>query len=121
MGKPKQYTASQFIDAIRNSGGIVSTVASRVGCDWHTAKRYIDELPTVAQAYADECEAVLDLAESKIIVSIKDGDTQNAKWYLSKKGKHRGYGETLSLTGPDDGPIPVSLVNYRAGIAQTEE
>lgn len=120
MGKPKQYTASQFIDAIKNSGGIVSTIAARVGCDWYTAKRYIDGMPTVAQAYADECEAVLDLAESKIIMSIKDGDTHDAKWYLTKKGKHRGYGEVLTLRGEDDSPIPVSLVNYRAAIAETE-
>ena len=120
MGKPKQYTASQFIDAIKNSGGIVSTIAARVGCDWYTAKRYIDGMPTVAQAYADECEAVLDLAESKLIMSIKDGNTQDAKWLLSKKGKHRGYGEVLTLSGPDDGPIPVDLVNYRAAIAETE-
>lgn len=102
MGKPKQYTASQFIDAIRNSGGIVSTIAARVGCDWHTAKRYIDGMPTVAQAYADECEALLDLAESKIIMSVKDGNTQDAKWLLTKKGKHRGYGDAVELSGAID-------------------
>ena len=116
MAKSKQYTAEQFIEAIRNSGGIVSTIASRIGTDWHTAKRYIDGMPTVAQAYADECEAVLDLAESKLIMSIKDGNTQDAKWYLSKKGKSRGYGDVLQHEGSDGGPVVlrVEYVNKRA-------
>lgn len=26
----------------------------------------------------------------------------------------------VEISGPDDGPIPVALVNYRAGIAETE-
>ncbi len=27
----------------------------------------------------------------------------------------------VEISGPDDGPIPVNVVNYRAGIAQAEE
>ena len=57
------YTAEQFIKAIPGSGGIISTIARRVGCGWHTARDYVDKHPSVKQAYDDECEAVLDLAE----------------------------------------------------------
>ena len=35
----------------------------------------------------------------------------------------RGWGKVatpVEVSGPDDGPIPVSLVNYRVGIAETE-
>ena len=45
----------------------------------------------MAQAYADECEVVLDLSEMTIFKSIKAGDSGDAKWYLTKKGKGRGY------------------------------
>lgn len=100
-----QYTAAQFIKAIPGSGGIVSTIAARVGCDWHTARKYIDDFPTVAQVYRDETEKVKDRAESVLIASINDGNTQDAKWYLSKKAKERGYGDALALTGEDGGPI----------------
>ena len=43
------YTAKQFIEAIPGSGGIVSTIARRVGCNWYTAKKYIDNYPTVVK------------------------------------------------------------------------
>ena len=99
------YTAQVFLEAIPGTGGIVSAIARKVGCDWNTAKKYIDQYPTVRAAYDAECEAMLDLAESTVLKNIKDGDTQDAKWYLTKKGKRRGYGDTVALTGEGGGPV----------------
>jgi hypothetical protein len=101
------YTATQFIEAIRGSGGIVSTIAKRVGCTWHTARKYIDDYPTVTRAYADETESVTDLAETALIKAIQDGDIGAVKYYLSTKGKHRGYVERQELTGADGGAVVV--------------
>ncbi len=104
------YTAQVFIDAISGTGGIVSAIARKVGCDWNTAKKYIDTYPTVRAAYDAECEAMLDLAESAVLRNIKlaaqgEGDTADAKWYLTKRGKRRGYGDAVEVTGKDGGPI----------------
>ena len=33
----QRYNNSQFEAAIRNSGGIIATIAKRVGCDWCNA------------------------------------------------------------------------------------
>lgn len=106
------YTAQVFIDAISGTGGIVSAIARKVGCDWNTAKKYIDNYPTVRAAYDAECEAMLDLAESAVLRNIKlaaqgEGDTADAKWYLTKKGKRRGYGEAMEVTGEGGGPVQV--------------
>lgn len=90
-GKNGSYTAGQFIDAIPGSGGIISTIAKRVGCAWHTAKKYIDGYATVKQAYDDECEKLTDAAESTVIKAIMDNDLGAAKWYLTMKAKDRGY------------------------------
>jgi len=89
-----KHRVQDFIDAIPGTGGIISTIAKKVGCSWHTAKRYIETYPTIAQAYADECAVVLDLAETKVISAINDGDIQTAKWYLTMKGQGRGYTRT---------------------------
>ena len=94
MGAKNHYKAQQFIDAIPGTGGIISTIAAKVGCAWHTAKKYIDGYPTIQKAYQDECEKVLDLAETVIITSIKNKDEQTAKWYLTMKGHDRGYVKT---------------------------
>ncbi len=87
----ERYRAAQFIEAIKGTGGIISSIASRVGCSWHTAKRYVKLYPTVGRAYDDECEAILDLAEVKTIGLIKEGDAMMIRYYLSTKGRHRGY------------------------------
>ena len=105
-----KYTANDFISAIPGTGGIVSAIARKVNCDWATARKWIDEYPTVKRAYDAECEAMLDLAESTVLKAIKDGDTSDAKWYLTKKGKKRGYGETIEVMGEGGGPIPILVV-----------
>ena len=112
------YTAAVFIEAIPGTGGIISTIASRVGCDWHTAKKYCtrETTPhvTVAQAYEDECSMVLDLAESVVISELRKRDIATAKWYLSKKGKHRGYADKQEVelgTKGDGGGFKVQFVS----------
>ena len=93
----KKFTAEQFLTAIPKTGGIVSTIAARVGCSWATARKFIDTHPTVLAAYKDECETVLDMAESKLITAMNENDIESIKWYLARKGKHRGYSEKMEL------------------------
>ena len=101
------YHTEQFIKAIPGTGGIISTIANRVGCDWHTAKKYIVNHPTVARAYQDECEKIGDLAETglytalraeterdesgKVIRVIKPAEPWAVKFYLTTKARSRGY------------------------------
>ena len=121
MTRTRTYTATQFIKAIPGSGGIISTIAKRVGCEWHTAKSFIDTYPTVKQVYDNECESVLDLCQSTIIKSIQNGDTGDAKWYLSRKGKDRGFVERSEVTGADGDAIPVAFVDYRYGLKSSDD
>jgi len=106
VGKPL-YTAQQFIEAIPGTGGIVTAIAKRVGCAWNTARKYIDSHPTVRAAYDNECESVLDLAEAKTIEAIKSGDSAMIRYYLSTKGKNRGYTERQEITGAEGKPVLV--------------
>lgn len=99
------YTAEQFIKAIPGTAGIISKIAERIGCAWHTAKKYINKMPTVQRAYQDECDTVLDMAESKLLKAIENDDHIMIRYYLSTKGKHRGYTERKEVTGADAGPI----------------
>ena len=109
-------TAAQFFAAIPGSGGIITTIAHRVGCAWITARKFIDEHPTVRKAYDDELESIADMAEGTLLKSIKDGNTQDAKWYLARirRGK---FGESLAVTGKDGTP----LFDMPAWIARAEQ
>lgn len=121
MGKPR-YKTQDFINAIPGTGGIVSSIARKVGCVWNTANVWIQK-PTVKRAYDDECEAVIDTAEGVVIGNIqaavrkqqkgiKDGDpvivdSADAKWYLSRKGKRRGYADKQEIEQTGDVTIRV--------------
>jgi len=99
-----------FLDAIPGTGGIITAIARRVGCSWHTADKYIKRYPTIQQAYRDECERVLDIAESKVIELISAGDPQMLRYYLSTKGKKRGYTERQEVTGENGAAIAFRII-----------
>ena len=105
-----RYKAQEFIEAIPGTGGIITTIAKRVGCAWHTAKKYVDNYPTIREAYDDECAAVLDMAESKVIKAMNDDDISTVRWYLATKGRHRGYVERKEHAGVKDAPL--YIVNW---------
>ena len=103
-----------IIEAIKDSGGIMSTIARRLGVTWHTADSWVKQYDETKQALQDERETILDLAESTLFRNIKDGNSQDAKWLLSTMGKNRGYNERQEITGVDGGPIDVNAIIRKA-------
>ena len=103
-----------IIEAIKDSGGIMSTIARRLGVTWHTADTWVKQYDETKQALQDERETILDLAESTLFRNIKDGNSQDAKWLLSTMGKNRGYSERHEITGADSGPIDVNAIIRKA-------
>jgi len=79
------YKADDFIRVMPQTGGVISVIAKRVGCSWHTAKKYIEEFPTVKKAYEAEKRAVDDKAVSNVFKAISDGDLETSKWWLRMK------------------------------------
>lgn len=88
----KTFQKSDIKKAIKGSGGIISKIASRLKCDWHTAKKYINK-HNLNRLLDNEIETTLDIAESKLIENIKEQDNTAIIFYLKTKGKHRGYVE----------------------------
>ena len=101
----KTYTKERVEKAIKSSVGIMSTIARKLGCEWHTAQVYVNRWACTRAAYANEQESILDVAESKAYTLINEGDAGMIKWFLSRKGKGRGYTERTEITGADGGAI----------------
>lgn len=93
----KNYENTTIKKAIEDSGGIIATIAERLGCEWHTAKKYIEASEDTKRAYEAETESVIDLAESKLIENIGANDNTAIIFYLKTKGKKRGYIEKTQL------------------------
>ena len=91
MGRHRNFKKKDVLDAINGSYGIVSTVAAKVRCNWHTADEYIKKWPETLQALNDEEESKLDFVEGKAIKKINEGDGSMIRFYLATKGKRRGF------------------------------
>lgn len=119
-----RYTQDDTLAAIKNSYGVILTIAQRLNCDWATARKYINRWESTRNAFTEEREIILDEAETVIHKAITGGDTQlavgTAKWILSTLGKKRGYTEQSELIhgfGDDDNKLIIQFV----GTEKTEK
>lgn len=123
----RKVKAQTVLEAIPDSAGIISTIAARMRVDWHTAKKAIEENEEAKLAYEAEVEKRLDHAESVILINIRKSikqqekgyfaDSSDAKWYLSKMGKKRGYTD-LDITS---GGKPIGWKDFiNGGDSDTE-
>lgn len=123
MGRHRNFKKKDVLDAIDGSYGIVSTVAAKLHCNWHTADEYIKKWPETLQALSDEEESKLDFVEGKAIKKINEGDGAMIRFYLATKGKKRGFtyeeriedndtdgddGLTVICDGPEVDPQPIN-------------
>ena len=107
-GRPEiSFTELQVLDAIKGSCGIMARVAKTLGCDWATARKYVERYESAGKAMSDELETVLDTAENNLFQAINAKDLDAIKWFLSRKGRSRGYADRTEHTGKDGGPIEV--------------
>ena len=106
-----RYDRQTVLDAISGSGAIMSTIAKRLNCGWATARSYVQRWEETQQAYEDEEQTILDMAESTLYQAIRNNDVQAAKWVLSTKGKARGFSEKYEheVTGAGGGPVEVKV------------
>lgn len=91
MGRRRILKEKDLLANIKDSYGIISTIAARLHCDWHTVDDAIKLSPACTRALEDEREAVIDFTEGKAIERIKDGDGAMIRFMLATKGKKRGY------------------------------
>lgn len=87
----KKITKNIFIEAIKNSGGVLSIIAHKLGVTRGAVTHYIDKNEDLLPLIQDEKEQMLDLAENKLGGLIDQGEFNAIRFYLKTKGKARGY------------------------------
>lgn len=117
----KKITKEQMLDAIKGSSGIITVIQRKITnsigehLSWATTRKYIEKWKETQEAYKEEKEVILDIAEQNIYAEIVNKkDVALSKWYLATKGKDRGYNPnpTLQLTNTD--PLNINLVGDMA-------
>jgi hypothetical protein len=107
MGKP---SIEIILKAINGSGGVMSTIAKRLKVEWHTAQSYVNSSEETKQAYQNEEEWILDIADAKLYDNVKQGDLAAIKWLKATKGKKRGYVEKqdIGFTDKNGDDVPIN-------------
>ena len=114
MGNKPRYPISQVIQAIRDTKGLASLAAVKLGCDPDTVRNYAKRHPSVAAAIKEERSRMTDVAELALYNCIMRGDGWAVCFYLKTQGRDRGYVERHELTGADGGPIELAAVTLAA-------
>lgn len=107
----------KVIEALRQSGGVVSAAARKLNVTRKTVYEWIK----VDDALKDACEQIrdetIDLAEGVILKAISESNLDATKFFLRCMGKARGWTEQRIVSGPDGGPVQVAQVpDLLAGI-----
>jgi predicted transcriptional regulator len=96
MPKPR-ITQDEWIEAVRNSAGVVALVAAKLGVSRQTIWEHRKKHAWLDEAFKETVEQSLDLAESNISAALQAGNLKATMWYLERKGKTRGFGRELQI------------------------
>ena len=64
-----------------------------LGCKYTTLNRYLERYPSLQTALNEIDEQYKDMAEFSLLKQVKKENTQATLFYLSRKGKDRGYAD----------------------------
>jgi len=99
----------QLEDVLRSVGGIQAAAARKLGISRQAINKRVRGDAKLSAICDEVVEVNVDLAESKLLTAIKDGNMTAVIFYLKTKGKARGYVERQEQTGPAGGPVEVDI------------
>ena len=86
-----------MLSALEKSLGIVTSACAKVGISRVTHYIWLKEDEEYRKSVEDVENIALDFAESQLHKQIGEGSTQATTFYLSRKGKGRGYVERQEI------------------------
>lgn len=88
-----KISAEKLITAAEKSNGIMSVCARLAGINRRTVEKYFELVPEAKNAFLEQREVIIDLAESKLLNMVNAGDKDAVFFLLKTIGKKRGYSE----------------------------
>ncbi len=87
----KAKAKEAFIEAMKKSGGILKSACESTGLPRRTIYDWRKEDPEFDAACGETMELMLDEAENKLIAAVRRGNLKAVKFFLTHKGRGRGY------------------------------
>lgn len=90
--KPR-HSDAQVIAALQASAGVMAHAARKLGIGRSMMFRRVHENEKIKAAWEEAKETNIDLAETKLMQAIQNGELPAIFFFLKCQGKHRGYVE----------------------------
>ncbi len=103
---------------IMGSAGIVSVIAQKCQCDWHTAKTFIGKHPKLSLLLKNEREKMVDLAENKLLTKVNEGDNWAIGRVLDGPGKKRDWSARREIEFGENTLAALDMVKIREKLAE---
>lgn len=71
---------------------------------------YVSRHPELQELLEEVNETHLDVVESRLFQQIEAGDPSQIRFFLSTRGRHRGYVRATEVSGPNGGPVKTETV-----------
>ena len=103
-----------FVKAIENSAGIISIIQKKLEKEGYNVSRWtiynrLQEFPNLKKKVEEEKEKFIDLAESKVLEAVNQGDVKTSMEVLKRLGKSRGWGDELDMKGDINANLKISI------------
>lgn len=120
--KHRKVSQERFLEALQGTMGIQTVIARKLGVNRSTVISYLANDPVLQEAFQQEKESALDLAESKLLQGINEGDPECIRFYLRTVGKNRGYSERVEnqLSGANGAPLVIPTITIQPVRMNTE-
>jgi len=115
MAKLK-LTKQKIQKVIPECNGVKKYLAEKLGVDVRTIYRYFEKHPDLEQETKEYLDSVSDVAEHHLIEAVKVGNSWAVRYWLSTRGKHRGY--STKQEAIFNGMFPVQKITE--GVADNE-
>lgn len=122
--KARRLNQTMVIDALHETKGAVYLAATRLSCSHQAVYDWINKSPAIADIKAYYDGELVDIAEMRTREAVIEGEPWAVKMVLMTKGKGRGWVERTEISNATDdngAPLPFRIVDYRAGLTETEE
>ncbi len=97
MSDKQKYKATQIIEALKQTKGMVYLAAKMLNCNPQTVYNYAKRYKSVQQTIDDERGLFLDKTEGALDNAVNRGEGWAIAFALKTLGKHRGYVEKQQI------------------------
>lgn len=108
-GRPSAFTVPQLIKALENSMGIYTAAAKMLGCAPNTISNRVRKSKKLRDCVAAIKYRNVDLAETQLLVKLREGNMTAIIFYLKTQGKERGYVERVQEQAVGRNGEPVDI------------